>query len=177
MGSSHARAYDAMPGFEIVGLVSRGAASRQRLNAELGGRYPQWNEKFRGRIKQFLKRTPFFFAANGSHPLMGRSLIYRWAVLSPLVMGYREGLWPHSPGLLRAIVRRQLEYHWGLGCFDEQRGQWIVGSLHKRRGLSTDSAGGAMPYSRSFSRALSVNQSLLHAGASTESTRTVSKPA
>src|ERR671910_2708415 len=62
-------------------------------------------------------------------------------------------------------------------CFDEQRGQWIVGSLHKRRGLSTDSAGGAMPYSRSFSRALSVSQSLVHGGASTESTRTLSKPA
>ena len=89
----------------------------------IGQRYPQWNEKFRGRIKQFLQRTPYFFAANGSHPLMGRSLIYRWAVLSPLVMGYREGLWPHSPGLLRKIVRNQLEYHWRMGCYDEQRGK------------------------------------------------------
>ncbi len=39
MGTSHARAYHRMAGdFEIVGLVARGAASRQRLNAELGGR-------------------------------------------------------------------------------------------------------------------------------------------
>lgn len=89
----------------------------------IGARYPEWNEKFRGRIKTFLQKTPYFFAANGSHPLMGRSLVYRWAVLSPLVMGYREGLWPHSPGLLRGIVRRQLEYHWGLGCFDEAKGK------------------------------------------------------
>jgi len=89
----------------------------------IGARYPQWNEKFRARIKVFLQRTPYFFAANGSHPLMGRSLIYRWAVLSPLVMGYREGLWPHSPGLLRAIVRRQLEYHWSLGCYDVEKGK------------------------------------------------------
>lgn len=37
MGSSHARAYHAMPGFEIAGLVSRGPASRERLAAELGG--------------------------------------------------------------------------------------------------------------------------------------------
>ncbi|MEA2735338.1 MAG: hypothetical protein QOE14_1789, partial [Humisphaera sp.] len=84
----------------------------------IGARYPDWNEKFRARIKVFLERTPNFFAANGSHPLMGRSLCYRWAVLSPLVLGYREKLWPHSPGLLRAIVRKQLEYHWGLGCYD-----------------------------------------------------------
>ena len=37
MGASHARAYHRMPEFEIVGLVSRGPASRQRLSAELGG--------------------------------------------------------------------------------------------------------------------------------------------
>jgi predicted dehydrogenase len=37
MGASHARAYHRMPQFEIVGLVSRGAASRERLSAELGG--------------------------------------------------------------------------------------------------------------------------------------------
>jgi predicted dehydrogenase len=37
MGASHARAYDKMPEFEIVGLVSRGATSRQALSKELGG--------------------------------------------------------------------------------------------------------------------------------------------
>ena len=37
MGSSHARAYHQMPGFEILGLVSRKPESRDRLSAELGG--------------------------------------------------------------------------------------------------------------------------------------------
>jgi predicted dehydrogenase len=37
MGASHARAYHKMPEFEIVGLVSRGPASRGRLSQELGG--------------------------------------------------------------------------------------------------------------------------------------------
>ncbi len=37
MGTSHARAYHAMDDFEIVGLVSRGVASREKLSAELGG--------------------------------------------------------------------------------------------------------------------------------------------
>lgn len=37
MGASHARAYHKMPEFEIVGLVSRGPESRQRLSKELGG--------------------------------------------------------------------------------------------------------------------------------------------
>ncbi len=39
MGTSHARAYHKMDEFEIVGLVSRGAASREALSAALGG-YP-----------------------------------------------------------------------------------------------------------------------------------------
>ena len=44
MGSSHARAYHAAPEFEITGLVSRGEASRRKLNAELGGKYPEFND-------------------------------------------------------------------------------------------------------------------------------------
>lgn len=37
MGASHARAYHKLDGFEIVGLVSRGPESRERLSKELGG--------------------------------------------------------------------------------------------------------------------------------------------
>ena len=43
MGTSHARAYHRPgSGFEIAGLVSRGPASRARLNAELGGGFPEF---------------------------------------------------------------------------------------------------------------------------------------
>ncbi len=45
MGASHARAYHRPgSGFEIAGLVSRGPGSRGRLNAELGGGYPEFAE-------------------------------------------------------------------------------------------------------------------------------------
>jgi predicted dehydrogenase len=37
MGTSHARAYHQLDDFEIVGLVSRGPNSRERLSKELGG--------------------------------------------------------------------------------------------------------------------------------------------
>lgn len=37
MGTSHARAYDKLQGFEIAGLVSRKPQSRERLSDELGG--------------------------------------------------------------------------------------------------------------------------------------------
>ena len=42
MGTSHARAYHRMDGFEIMGLVSRNPKSRDRLSAELGG-YPTFS--------------------------------------------------------------------------------------------------------------------------------------
>ncbi len=37
MGASHARAYHAMDGFELTGLIARGPARREKLAAELGG--------------------------------------------------------------------------------------------------------------------------------------------
>jgi len=47
MGTSHARAYHALrDDFEIVGLVARGDASRQKLNAEFGGRYAEFSDYF-----------------------------------------------------------------------------------------------------------------------------------
>ena len=47
MGTSHARAYHRMAAdFEIVGLVSRGEASRQKLNAEFGGAYAEFSDFF-----------------------------------------------------------------------------------------------------------------------------------
>jgi len=47
MGASHARAYHRMrDDFEIVGLVSRGQASRRALNSEFGGQYPEYSDYF-----------------------------------------------------------------------------------------------------------------------------------
>jgi hypothetical protein len=89
----------------------------------IGEDYPDWNKKFQERVTLFLEKTPYFFAADGSYPLMGRSLIYRWALLTPLVLGYQEGLWPHSAGLLRRIVRKNLSWHWQVGAFDEKNGK------------------------------------------------------
>ena len=43
MGSSHALAYQEIPEFEIVGLVSRGAASREILIQKLGGSYEEFS--------------------------------------------------------------------------------------------------------------------------------------
>ncbi len=44
MGISHAKAYHAMPGFEIVGIVARGEASRRNLLDAVGADYPQFSD-------------------------------------------------------------------------------------------------------------------------------------
>ena len=43
MGTSHAKAYQHLDGFEIVGVVSRGSSSRQALLEALGHDYPQFS--------------------------------------------------------------------------------------------------------------------------------------
>jgi predicted dehydrogenase len=43
MGISHSRAYHQLDDFEIVGLVSRSPTSRQKLNAEFGGIYREFD--------------------------------------------------------------------------------------------------------------------------------------
>lgn len=45
MGASHARAYHQLPDYQIAGLVSRGADSRDRLSSELGG-YPTFGDYY-----------------------------------------------------------------------------------------------------------------------------------
>jgi predicted dehydrogenase len=51
MGKSHARAYQRNPGFQIVGLVSRGDGSREELGRELGGDLPLFSD-FSEALKQ-----------------------------------------------------------------------------------------------------------------------------
>lgn len=92
-------------------------------NKMAGAQYPSWRRRFEERLRAFLEKTPYFFGANGCHVLFGRSLIYRWAVLTPLVLAYEQKLWPHSPGLLRRICRANIEYQWKIGGYDAERGK------------------------------------------------------
>ena len=88
-----------------------------------GELYPDWNVKLRTRAREFLRNTPYFFAADGAVPLFGRSLLYKWSLLSPLVLGYEQGIWPHSPGLLRRIMRKNFEWWWQMGAYDKKLGK------------------------------------------------------
>lgn len=93
------------------------------LDAMIGQRLPDLRARYRERLTQFLGTTPYFFGANGSHVLTGRSLIYRWAVLTPLVLSHGMGLWPLSTGLLRRICNRSLAFLWEAGAWDADNGR------------------------------------------------------
>ncbi len=95
--------------------------------------YLYWREmhgvakhRFDSRIRELLDLAPQWIAPNGSQPLFGTAIGSRWAWLTALVLGYRQGLWPHSPGLLRAILRRNIDFFWRHGGFDSSAGRLNV---------------------------------------------------
>lgn len=92
-------------------------------NEIIGARYPEWRDRFAARLRPFLDLAPCFFDARGRHVLYGRSLIYRWAILTPLTLAHRQKLWPHPPGLLRRIVTRNIAWQASIGGLDETRGK------------------------------------------------------
>lgn len=92
-------------------------------NELVGAQYPELAKRFSDRLARYLETAPLFFAGHGGHVLYGRSLIYRWGVLTPFVLAYQQKLWPHSPGLLRRLVQQNILYHAGLGAFDAGAGK------------------------------------------------------
>ena len=92
-------------------------------NEIIGAKYPQWRQRFSARLKKYLLTAPHFFGAHGGHILYGRSLIYRFGVLTPLVLAHQQKLWPHSPGLLKRIVRGNIEFHAAQGALDPASGK------------------------------------------------------
>ncbi|WP_321475531.1 DUF2264 domain-containing protein [uncultured Paludibaculum sp.] len=89
----------------------------------IGARYPEWNSRFAGRVKELMLHAPELYSASGAHAMMGVSLVYRFAAVTALVLAYRQGLWPHSAGLLRGLVRRNMAFFWGHDAFDASKGK------------------------------------------------------
>jgi hypothetical protein len=67
-------------------------------NKIAGARYPVQSARVTLRLRQFLETAPYVFGANGSHVLFGRSLIYRFAPLTPLVLAYARDSGRTAPG-------------------------------------------------------------------------------
>lgn len=76
-----------------------------------------WRERYGERIREvtrsFLRDYPLFFGADGASVPWGRSLIYRHALLAPLLWAQYAGISPLGPGLSRRIASGNLRYFFG----------------------------------------------------------------
>ncbi len=74
----------------------------------------KWRDRYGEHIREvtqaFLANYPLFFGADGSSVPWGRSLVYRHALLAPLVWAEYAGLSPLPPGLSRRIASGNLRY-------------------------------------------------------------------
>jgi hypothetical protein len=85
-----------------------------------GKRRPDYYQTVRSRARSFLASFQYFFGANGSYPAWGRSLVYRFAVVSAFAVGYLLGLAPGSPGRLRRLGSGCLGYFNEHGLFSPE---------------------------------------------------------
>ena len=75
-----------------------------------GDSRPELAGLLRQRTREFLDNYKFFFAANGSHPAFGRSLIYRMAASAIFPLAEFFNVSPLSPGQARRIASGNLKY-------------------------------------------------------------------
>ncbi len=93
-----------------------------------GDRRPDLRERVLARSASFLASFPHFFGANGAYVAWGRSLVYRFAAVAGFAVGYRLGLAPGGPGLLRRVSSGCLRYF-------HDRGMFVPGQHYVRQGL------------------------------------------
>jgi hypothetical protein len=63
------------------------------------------------RVRLWMEKFPYFFAANGAYNEFGRSLAYKFARLGAPLWAYKLGVWPHSVGMLKRLVGRHLRWY------------------------------------------------------------------
>ncbi len=83
-----------------------------------GDRRPELRALVMSRAASFLSTFPYFFGANGVYAAWGRSLVYRFAAVAGFATGYRLGLAPGEPGLLRRLSSGCIRYFCDRGLFD-----------------------------------------------------------
>lgn len=107
------------------------------------------------RSERFLRCYQHFFGANGSHVAFGRSLIYRSAAVSPLVMSMLVGNCRVDPGTCRRLASGNLKFFLDRGMFS-RRGTLTLGFTRPLLPLLEDYSCGSSPYmiGRTFSALL-----------------------
>ena len=85
-----------------------------------GDSNPALRERLHEWSRQRLEDYPYFFGGDGAYTEYGRSLSYKFARLGFPLLARQQGLWPHSAGLLKRLVRRHLAFYDDVGAIDRR---------------------------------------------------------
>lgn len=75
-----------------------------------GDSKPELAATFKQRVREFARDFRYFFASDGSTPCFGRSMIYRFGYLSPIILGYYLGCLDIEPGEVKTICNSGLKF-------------------------------------------------------------------
>ncbi len=126
--------------FHFYGLMwarlygARDATSRTRAQ-----RWREW-------ARPFVHDYQHFFAASGEHPAFGRSICYRFNCLNVFGMTLAENCCDLSPGMLRRLCTRNLDFFLTKPAIFQEQGCLTIGWTDRFEGLMEVYSCSASPY-------------------------------
>lgn len=87
-----------------------------------GDSYPELKTQIPEMIRKLCDNQKYFYAPDGSHPEFGRSITYKFARLSSLILAYKLGFTDLSSGMLKRIIRKHIQYYVNSGAIDIETG-------------------------------------------------------
>ncbi|MFW6251141.1 MAG: DUF2264 domain-containing protein [Alkalispirochaetaceae bacterium] len=71
---------------------------------------PEVAARHKERVNLLAEQMPYFVSGDGSAPIFGRSMIYRFGYLAPLVLGWYLGALDRPAGEVRSVCNQTLRY-------------------------------------------------------------------
>ena len=76
-----------------------------------GDSKPEMAKKYKQQTKEFVNDFQYFISGDGSVPCFGRSMIYRFGYLSPVVLGQYTGSLDLDPGVVRTMINMGMKFY------------------------------------------------------------------
>jgi len=110
---------------------------------------PRWRNRYADRVREITAAheatVPYYFGRDGGPIPKGRSLNYRFAILSGVAMAQMSGLNAMDPGLARRISSGCLKYFRDRGCVND-RGLLSIGFRGSNAAIGEDYTDTGAPY-------------------------------
>ncbi|MEO8397084.1 MAG: DUF2264 domain-containing protein, partial [Chloroflexota bacterium] len=81
-----------------------------------GHSVPKRRDELLERLRAWMRHFPYFFAVDGSTAEYGRSIASKFARMAAPLWAYKQGAWPHSVGMLKRLVSRNLRWYLNRGA-------------------------------------------------------------